>query len=234
MRVPLHQTVLRMRVISIFEDPYVLYPHLEGLLHNPGMRVLLLFALGLSAIGQQPSIVGRWRSLTTSEGGIGALFEFHADGVVDYSPGAVVESDYRVDGDELILPSGTKDGPEQRQVIEWLGEDHFRLKADGAAGDELSRSGTRADPKRPIVGEWTGTREMAGQQVDIRWFFYANGKTLLLVPFVTQHGRYTINKQIIRVELPGRGAVEGKFAVQGDLLTLPGPHGTGESKFARY
>ena len=201
------------------------------------MRMLLVCAVCLSAAAGQAapsSLIGRWRSLTTSQGGIGAMFEFHPDGVVDYSPGAVVESEYRIDGDELVLPPATKTGPEQRQTIEWLGDDHFRLKANDAAGDELSRKGARTDPKHPILGEWTGAREMAGQPVEVRWFFYANGKTLLLIPFLTQHGHYAINKQMIRVELPGRDAVEGKFEVQGDLLILPGQHGTGESRFSRY
>ena len=183
---------------------------------------------------RRSGLIGRWRSLAVSQGGIGAIFEFHADGVVDYSPGAVVESEYRIEGDELVLPPATKDGGEQRQTIEWLGDDHFRLKAEKTAGDELSRSGARVDPKRPILGEWTGTREMAGQQLDLHWFFYANGKTLLVIPFVTQHGRYTTNKGTIRVELPNRDAVEGKFEVEGDMLILPGPHGTGQSRFTRY
>src|SRR3974377_1991113 len=95
------------------------------------VRILLMFAVCLPAIAAQTpassSVVGRWRSLATSHGGIGAIFEFHPDGVVDYSPGAVVESDYRIEGDEVVLPPATKTGPEQRQTVEWLGDEHFRL-----------------------------------------------------------------------------------------------------------
>jgi hypothetical protein len=198
------------------------------------LALLVLLAQLAPEAAPPANLIGRWRSLQTSQGGIGAMFEFHQDGVVDYSPGAVVETDYRVEGDQLVLPSATKDGKEQRQTIEWLGDDHFRLKAGDVIGDELSRTGPRADPKNPLIGEWTGSRDMAGNTVELRWFFYPNGKTLLLVSFLTQHGRYSVNKRIIRVALPDRDAVEGAFDVNGDRLTLPGPHGTGESHFARY
>ncbi|MFL6350773.1 MAG: hypothetical protein ACJ74Z_02830 [Bryobacteraceae bacterium] len=48
-------------------------------------------------------VVGRWRSLETSKGGIGAIFELHVDGTVDFSSEAPFESPYRIDGNQLIL-----------------------------------------------------------------------------------------------------------------------------------
>jgi hypothetical protein len=175
------------------------------------------------------SIVGRWRSLATTQGGIGAMLEFHSDGVVDWSPGAVVEMDYRIEGDKLVLPPATKTGPEQSRALEWLGEDRVLLKD---TGDELSRRSARLDPKHPIVGEWTGKYGFSGRQVESRWLFYANGKMLLLIPFGSLHGHYTTNQQTIRMELPGRSSWQGKFEVRGDLLILTGEQG--ESRLARY
>ena len=52
----------------------------------------------------QPSLIGRWRSVETSKGGIGAVYHFHADGTVDFSPGAIVDMPYRVEGDQVIFP----------------------------------------------------------------------------------------------------------------------------------
>ena len=74
------------------------------------MRALLLMLLTLSlAIAQPPSpnpaasLIGRWRSTETSKGGIGAVYQFRADGTFDFSPGAIVDMPYRMEGDQLIF-----------------------------------------------------------------------------------------------------------------------------------
>jgi hypothetical protein len=178
-------------------------------------------------------LLGRWRSLETSKGGIGAMFEFRKDGVVDYSPGAVVEMKYRIEGDQLILPPATINGPEQKQTMEWSGNDKLRLKTGGGPGVELARAGQAPDVDHPILGEWTSSREMSGRTMQARHLFYPAGKGLLLLPFLKQSGSYSIRGESIRLELPGRDPVEGKFTVNSDVLTIPGPN-SGESRFARY
>ena len=67
------------------------------------------------------SIVGRWRSLATSKGGIGEAYEFHSDGTVDCSIGAIVEMPWRIENDELILPPATTDGAEQKATLNGSG-----------------------------------------------------------------------------------------------------------------
>jgi hypothetical protein len=67
-------------------------------LHFVALMALLVsfsFDFGGCASAQQSApagIVGRWRSLGASKGGIGEVWEFRSDGTVDYSPGAVVGS----------------------------------------------------------------------------------------------------------------------------------------------
>src|SRR3954454_13693205 len=84
--------------------------------------VMLSAAAFLTAADSSANLLGRWRAVETSRGGIGTMFEFRKGGVVEYSPGAVVEMSYRVEGNELVLPPGTEKGPEQRQIITWLGD----------------------------------------------------------------------------------------------------------------
>jgi hypothetical protein len=187
----------------------------------------------LSADDSATKLLGRWRSLETSKGGIGAMFEFRKDGVVDYSPGAVVEMKYRIEGDQLVLPPATIGGPELKETMEWSGNDKLRLKASGGVWVELARQGPAPDVKNPIVGEWTSSSEMAGKTMQSRYLFYPAGKGFLLIPFLKQSGTYSIHGESIRLELPGRDPVEGKFKVDGDMLVIPGPN-TGESRFARY
>jgi hypothetical protein len=80
--------------------------------------ILLCASAGQSSPDQ---ILGRWRSMETSMGGIGVMFEFHAGGVVDYSPGAVVETPWRKEDGQLVLPSGTVGGLEQPSSIGLFG-----------------------------------------------------------------------------------------------------------------
>jgi hypothetical protein len=190
---------------------------------------LAVFAPLLAAEDPSARVLGRWRSLGTSSGGIGVMFEFRKDNVVDFCSGAAVEATYRIEGDQLILPPEVKDGPELNQTMEWLGDDKLRLSQGNDLVVELARAGTRPDAKNRALGEWVAQREMAGGKLEVRYFFYPAGKALVLLPFLTQRGSYTLGDGTIRLELPGKDPVEGKFKVEGDALTLPDG-----SRLARY
>jgi hypothetical protein len=96
-------------------------------------------------------------------------------GALEFSPGAVVEIPYRIEGDQLILPGGSKDASESRQKIVWLANDKLRLDAESGLGIELTRAGARESASESILGEWHGKREMAGQQLSILYFFQREG-----------------------------------------------------------
>jgi hypothetical protein len=200
--------------------------------------VLLLSSAHFLLSAQVPSnLIGRWRSLETSKGGIGAMLEFHVDGSVNFSPGAVVELPYRIEGNQLILPSETNHGPEQKVAIQFVGENKLHLKPTGTGATpgnttDLVRKGVRSDPVRPIIGEWTGPRDMGGHQLEQHWLFYPSGKSLLLIPFLTQDGRFTVNGATIRFEVARVALPEGHFEIDGDVLKLPGKKT--ESRYARY
>jgi hypothetical protein len=202
---------------------------------SPAKNLFVLFAILplLAADDTSIKLLGRWRSLETSKGGIGAMFEFRSNSVVDYSPGAVVPMNYRIEGDQLVLPPAAINGPEQRQSMAWSGNDKLRLKASGDLWIELTRQGPTPDVKIPILGEWTSSHEMSGKTMQARYLFYPAGKGVLLIPFLKQSGSYSIRGDSIHLELPGRPPVEGRFKVDGDVLTIPGPN-SGESRFARY
>lgn len=184
------------------------------------LPLILLLTHSLFAAEIPPELVGRWRSVETSNGGMGAVLEFRADGTVDFSPGAVVESPYRINGQNLILPPGTTNGPEQKTAIAFVG-DKLRLTGGGHT-TEFTRKGAQADPSNPILGEWNGTRDMGGRQVEMRWLFYPSGKSLMLIPFATVHGHFTIEGTTIRFQLPREPLPSGDFELKGDVLKLPG------------
>jgi Family of unknown function (DUF5640) len=179
-------------------------------------------------------IVGRWRSLEISKGGIGAIYEFQADGVVDFSPGAVVEMPWRIENGQLVLPSGAVGGSGQKLTLKWLGENKVQFVSGNSTGNELTRKGDRSDAANPIIGEWIGTRDMGGRKLEMHWFFYPGGHGLFLLPFETQHGHYTITNRTLHIEMPNTKAQDFKFELKDNALTLFKPEGSGEYRYARY
>lgn len=195
------------------------------------MRLALTALLLAQLLRAQPppkELLGRWRSLETSQGGIGAMVTFRVNGLVDFSPGAVVEMTYRIEGAEIILPPATTSGPEQRQKIEFTDQNQLRM-----AGLPLTRKGAAPDSANPILGEWVGKRDMDGRQLEAHYLFYPAGKCLFLLPFLTSPGRYSIRGSSMRLELPNHRPAEGKFQIEGDVLTTPSPSGSGY-RFRRY
>jgi len=199
------------------------------------LLVCFSFDFGFCASAQQPTsnnVVGRWRSLETSKGGIGVLYEFRSDGTVDFSPGAVVEMPWRVENNQLILPAATTGGTEQKLNLKWLGDNKLSWATE-AGVIELARVGNRADAGNPMLGEWIENREMAGRKLEAHWLFYPGGKILLLMPFATQHGTYTISGSALHLNVPGLKP-EFKLVLTDNLLTLSEPDGGREDRYARY
>src|SRR4051812_1810552 len=103
------------------------------------MRTPLLILLAtLPLASAQPTgaspgeaLIRRWRSVETSKGGIGAVYQFHADGTIDFSPSAIVDMPYRVDGDELILPLATATRREIVSTLAWPSNDVLRMSVQG-------------------------------------------------------------------------------------------------------
>jgi hypothetical protein len=178
------------------------------------------------------SIAGRWRSLETSKGGIGTIIEFHPDGTMDFSLGAVVEVPWRIENTQLILPPATSGGPEQKYALKWLGKDKLKWESEAGA-TELTRVGNSPDAGGSIVGEWTENREMAGVHVVARYLFYARGELLLLIPFANQHGSYTSSGSSLHVKMANRDTEE-KFKLEDNHLTLSDLQSGRESHYARY
>lgn len=196
----------------------------------------LLASSALAADARTTPLLGRWRSLKNDAGGIGSLFEFREGGAFDYTPATVLEMSYRVEEDTLVLPPESKGGAEHRQKIDWLGEDRIRLSAPGTLSLLLSRKVPRPDAKKSIVGEWTGPRDMGGHEVQALYLFSPDGKLLLLMPFLTSQGRYTVDGTKIQLSVPDHWEAAGTFTVDGDTLTLSitNKKGLSETKYSRY
>ncbi len=177
---------------------------------------LLLLGTCLALAQDAVQIVGRWRSEQTSKGGIGAMYDFAADGTVHFSPGAIVPTQYRLEGDRLTLDPSDGIG----YTLTWNGDDRLRLAVSGSGSEDCSRLGARRDPLNKLVGEWTGTRDMDGNKVVTHWIFGPDSKALFMIRFLTHHGNYTIQNGRLVAKFGEQIGLDGTISLAGDILTI--------------
>lgn len=186
------------------------------------------------AAGPEEALLGRWRTLNTTKGGIGAMYEFKAGGVVLVRPGAVVPGTWRIEGNEIVLPPTVEGGPELRQTVDLSQPGRLILRQGAQTAMDLSRVGKAPAGKPTVVGEWSGMRAMDGGQLEMRIFFYANGKSLFLLPFMTHQAKYGLTGGRMFLTLPDGKTTEGPWSVQGNVLSIPGVRANTSSKLGRY
>jgi hypothetical protein len=74
---------------------------------------------------------------------------------------------------------------------------------------------------------------MDGQKMPTEIFFYPAGKSLLVIRFTTQHGRYTVTNGKLVAEFGGRVGLDGTFDMTNGVLSIQ-RSGGGITKLARY
>ena len=104
----------------------------------------------------------------------------------------------------------------------------------------FKREGDVVDPKNLLLGTWLSSSAWPSPNSDSApviesiFQYRADGHVLLTVPFRIEKGRYSIKDDLIRIEIEARPAVESKVRWDGEVLVIPGPGGSGESRFGRY
>ncbi len=145
-------------------------------------RQFLALPIPMLLVGASP-IVGRWRSVTTTKGGIGAVYDFKANGSVAYSSAALVESEFSLDGQVLTLGG-------QRVGIGWHPDGRLQLNFGQDVVEDYSRKGAVVDAANPLLGEWEGSRNMAGRKIPVSMKFAAGNRALMVLFLKTVVGRY--------------------------------------------
>lgn len=179
-------------------------------------RITLVFVM--VALAGAAEIEGRWRPVVTSKGGIGAVLDFRAKGVLWVRTGAVVESVYAVEGSELVQPAPTVGGAPIRLTIDLREAGVLRLWQGQTMAMELRRVGEVGEG---IVGEWEMDREMAGQKLKMRMIYRADGKSLLVMPFRSDRGSWLVTGEKISVTLPNGKRLVGAYSLSEGKLVLP-------------
>ncbi len=195
------------------------------------MRGLTLLFLGLAVSGfaQSPAeLAGRWRSVETSKGGLGAMYDFMADGTAQYSPGAILRIQYRQEGDRVIKT------PDNGLLFTVSAINATQLKVDiSGTAETYTRLGAQPDPGNPLLGEWTGTRMMDGNPIGVHWTFAADGAAVMMLRFLTAPGRYQLSGGQLKATFGGRGTLSGAVDVSNGVLSIHRANGS-VMKLQRY
>ena len=193
--------------------------------------VALLFAC-LPLLAQSPAagpandLLGKWRSELVAQGQLGTVLDFQPGGILTVSQGALADLAYRIENGELILPPAIKGGPEQRQRIEWVNPSKLLLHPADLPPVEFTRVGPAPKGENTLVGEWTTLRELNGRKIVSTFRFLDDNTALLWIPLASAGGKYTVQGETIRLELPDSPPVEGPFRIRGNQLILPTQNGT--------
>ena len=94
----------------------------------------------------------------------------------------------------------------------------MRMTMQGHA-EEYKRRGA-PDSRDRLLGEWLGSREMDGQRMPVQMFFYPAGRSLLVILFTTQHGRYSVTNGRLVGEIGGQASLDGTFDITNGVLSI--------------
>jgi hypothetical protein len=185
-------------------------------------RIAFLWLFASCALAQDAGqLVGRWRSVETSKGGLGAMYDFGADGSVHFSPGAIVPAQYHVEGDRLTL--SPEDGIAYQ--ISWDGDDRLRMTIHGAGSEDYTRLGARQNRQTDrsqdkLLGEWTGTRDMGGNKVLVHWIFGPDLNGLMMIRFETEVGTFTVQGGRLVATFHGKPGLDGTISIADGVLSI--------------
>lgn len=179
---------------------------------------------------QGSKLLGKWRSVTTSKGGIGALLDFRPGGKFEYIPAAIVAGSYSVEEQRLTIKDSS--GEQMVMNIEDVSTEALRLGMPKAGSLDLKRVGQPEDPENLLLGVWVTKQTMDGLPSRGYYYFRGDGTETFTVPFRTDQCQYAITGERIRMTYPRQGSVEGAVRWEGDVLVLPWRGG--EAKFKRF
>ena len=179
-------------------------------------RLLLCLVATVASAQDANQLVGRWRSAETSKGGIGAMYDFLANGTVQFSPGAIVLEPFRVEGGKLTVGAGSDAAS---CTLQFDGDNRVRMTLMGQT-EVFTRLGTRTNAANPLIGEWTTNREMDGAQVVVHWIFGPDSNSLFTIRFTTQTGTYTLQNGRLTARFDGKVGLDGPVAFSNGAVEI--------------
>lgn len=180
-------------------------------------RMLLLsFSPALATGSEVPA--GRWRSVTTTRGGIGAVYEFGPSGRGSYSSAALVTEPY-------TFAAGVLTMGQSRYGVGWHADG--RMQWNDGQGTLLDFSPVGKPEAKSILGEWkTWTKqEVMGRVLPAIYIFQADGQSHFIIKIRTAPARVVAAGRDFRVEVQGFPTRKLRVIETGKRITITVPGG---------
>jgi hypothetical protein len=189
---------------------------------------LLLLVLTLQAA--DPAVLGRWHSVERSKGGIGAVYEFRADGTVTFSPAAIVTGAYSEEKGNLVI-TFSESKKQAVMKLDRVAPDRVKVTLNDAPAREMRRIGPPEAGPGSIQGYWKSPWT-GGQDLQQFERFRAGGAYVFTLPMRPRSGYYKITNGSIWIQIANT-VTEGPLSRVGDTLSLPSRKG-GPDKYVPY
>jgi hypothetical protein len=226
--------------------------------------------LAIAALAQQPStasapaesqVVGTWVAVHRSLGGLGSIWEFMPGGTLRMSVGAIVEEPYRLDGHQLLLPSGSTRPDAKPMITNIRFEGDYMFQSSPEVAPQREARFKRVSPVQPgdppIVGVWeldkpasaatvtagsgpeaaSGNAALAEIAHNTFHEYTRDGLAKIRVPMRSTSGSYDLAAQTFTVLPPASDsrtlARTGNFRLHDGLLVLTQPDGKSEDVYVR-
>ena len=153
---------------------------------------VVLALMVVTSVPEEVNLVGLWESKATSSGGIGHAMEFRADGTFVQATTVIVDTQYRLVGDRLVVgpeaPGASADASKspsfrvEGDVLVRTGPDGSVLREDRLTGREKGTS--------PIVGGWRYCHPTGAVAYER---YTEAGRMLFRLPMQSSEGRYALS-----------------------------------------
>jgi hypothetical protein len=181
--------------------------------------VLLICLVPYTSYAGQ-DVLGIWSSYNRTKGGLGSQVVFKEDGKVVFAFGALVDFKYVIKNNKITMTGLGPDREEMQDVVENEfridGDTLIMSSPTSTYVESMKRVVNPKSGKHPIVGSWT-YKHYTGIQAYMR--FSSHGIVQLSVPFQSASGTYRIEKDGLVIDLQNK-KIQYAIIRNGDMLSL--------------
>lgn len=194
-------------------------------------RLILIFAIAVIAAifsascRRDNGLVGTWTSVARGKGGLATIVEFRSDGSFASSYDTILDSSYKMQGDQLVLSTADGRGGQTSAGFAEarVSGNTLVLKAPWD-GTEYTMQRSEPSPQggSPIVGKWVSGA--AGPHPAFAQFT-SDGKLSFRQRLKSVAGKYSVARDSLTLNFAGSPPQKGTFKIEGDSLILTPENG---------
>ncbi len=170
-------------------------------------------------------IIGKWVQTERTKGDLGGIFIFYEDGKSTVIFGAIVESKYIIEGDNLIeIYQGNRSKNETIKYSFLVDNENLTIKKldsrhpkDCNVELKMDRINGSKEIHKSIIGKWTYEHCTGGKALVQ---YTTDGRKLLCVPMVYETGHYILEDENLTIKMENGRSYTRQVKIEKEKLTL--------------